>query len=308
MIPTWFLLVLGLLPVAFTAVVVYYEHDTAAGRQLRKRGVTQRGITAATVLSLGTVLAFGFLGDSNIFDPAVDVRGIGYATIGFLVPYVLGLLGLNIALTHARRWRRLHPDNDVPTGSLGTGEVACTGEVTDANVGTAPVTDRAAVCWSWSVEVLDPHGVSDIGQREQWVTIDGGDSGVTFAIDDGSGPVRVDPENATLDLGATRSVPLDADESPSFGSPAPDVERDQSDRERCYEESIAAPGDHVAVAGAAQRTDDALVVGGEDAHVAVGTLSTVASRYRTKAAMYGVAGLAGTIVGLDLLSGLYGVV
>ncbi|MDS0259427.1 E3 ubiquitin ligase family protein [Haloarcula sp. S1CR25-12] len=305
-IPTWFLLALGLVPIGFMAVYVYYELETAAGRSLRRRGVTQRGITAATVVSLGTVLAFGFLGPVNLFASGDAVEAVGYPTLGLLIPYVLGLLGLNVALTNARTWRRLHPDNDVPTGSVAPGAVACTGEIAGGEVGAAPVTGRDAVCWSWSVDVLDPHGVGDVGQREQWATVDGSDGGGVFVVDDGSGPVRVDPDGATLDLWAERAVPLDADEPPSFDSPAPDVERTHGDRQRRYEESVLTPDDHVAVAGTARETSDGLTVAG-DSYVAVGTLSTAATRYRNSAAVYGVVGLVDIAVSVRLLAGLYGV-
>lgn len=300
---TLYLVGLGLVGVGFFTVYVYYEFDTAAGRPYRERGVTQRGITLATLLTLGLVLTFGFLGDVNIFASA----GVGYPTIGLSFVLAAGFLGLNSCYTLGRRWRRLHPDNDAPTGSLGPGEVACTGAVTDATVGAAPVTGRGACCWSWSVEVLNPYGVGSNG--DQYVTVDGGDGGVVFTIDDGSGPVRIDPEGATLDLGATRTRSLEPDEQPpeAFQSPAPDAERTHGDKSRTYEESIVAPGDQVAIAGTARTTDDGLVVGGGDTHVAIGSLSTVATRYRNRAAMYGIAGLLGVVVGVRWLATLYGV-
>lgn len=298
-----YLLAVAGMVVFFAAAYVYYELQTPAGRPLRERGVTKRGIVVATVGTLGTIVVFGFLGNVDI---SANPRGLGYATIGISIPLVLGYLGLNISHTLGRRWRRLHPDNDVPTGSLEPGEVACMGEVTGAAVDAAPVTGRDACCWSWSVEVLNPYGVGSNG--DQYVTVDGGDGGVVFTIDDGSGPVRIDPEGATMDLGATRTRSLEPDEQPATGfqSPAPDVERNHADKSRTYEESIVAPGDHVAIAGTAT-TDDGLVIGGESTHVAIGSLGNVATRYRNQAAMYGLGGLVGVGVGVRWLAALYGV-
>ena len=153
---------------------------------------------------------------------------------------------------------------------------------------------------------MNPYGVGSNG--DQYVTVDGGDGGVVFTIDDGSGPVRIDPEGATMNLGATRTRSLEPDEQPATGfqSPAPDVERNHADKSRTYEESIVAPGDHVAIAGTAT-TDDGLVIGGESTHVAIGSLGNVATRYRNQAAMYGLGGLVGVGVGVRWLAALYGV-
>lgn len=302
---TVYLVVLGALPIVFMAVYVYYELDTAAGRPLRKRGITQRGIAMSVILTLSTVLALGFLGTVDIFAPETNLRAIGLVAVVDSLLLGAGLLGLNASHTFARRWRRLHPDNDTPTGRLGHGEVACTGEITDAAVGQAPVTGRDAVCWSWTVEVVNPHGVGS--QGDQFVAVDGGDGGVTFTLDDGSGPVRVDPGGATLDLGATWGRSFGAEEPPAFDPPAPTVERSHGDKPRRYEETIAAPGDRVAVAGTAQQTADGLVISGEETHIAVGTLSTVPERYRNKAAMYGLGGLIAVGTALQWLGSLFGV-
>lgn len=300
---TLYLAGLGVVGVGFVTVYVYYEFETAAARPYRDRGVTQHGMAIASLVPLGTVLLFGFVGDVNIFTST----GLAYPTLGLLFVFAAGLLGLNICHTLGRRWRRLHPDNDVPTGCLKPGAVACMGEVTDTAVGTAPVTDREAVCWSWHVEVWNPHGVGSEG--DQFITVAAGDGGVTFTVDDESGPVRVDPSEATLDLTTTRRHSFDADESApeAFPNPAPEVERTHSDKRRRYEESIGTPGDHVAIAGTAAHTDEGLTVVGPDAHVAIGSLSTVANRYRNKAATYGLGGLLGTLIAVDWLAALYGV-
>ncbi len=307
---TAYLVVFGALPVALMAAYVYYELDTAAGQSLRRRGVTQRGITVATAVPLGTVLLFGAVGDVNVFASDQVLWAVGYPTVGLLLVFAAGMVGLNICHTLGRRWRRLHPDNDVPTGSLDPGEVACTGEVGAEPVGTAPVTEREAVCWSWSVEVLDPHSVGNVYlQPEKWATVEDDESGVSFVVDDGSGPVRVDPAGASLDLAATRTRSFDAGATPpeDWPDPAPTVERTHGDKPRTYEESIAVPGDTVAVAGHAVEGNDGLVVSGPDTHVAIGSLATAARRYRTRAAVYGLAGVVGVAVAVDWLAALYGV-
>jgi len=295
--------------VFFAAAYVYYESQTAVGRPFRKRGVTPTGLTVAVVLTLSTVVALWLLGSTEVLHPEADLRVVGVRVLAISFPLVVGLVGLNAGYTLARRWRRLHPDNDVPTGDLAPGTVACTGTVTTAATGAGPVTGREAVCWSWSVEVQNPHGDPTTQPARQSTTVDGGDGGVVFTVDDGSGPVAVDPSDATLDLVSTRSLSFDADSGPDidFPNPAPKVERTHDDKARTYEESIAAPGDPVALAGTATRKDRGLVVGGPDAHVAVGSLATVSNRYRTSAAAYVTAGLVGVAIGLWLQSTYFGV-
>lgn len=305
---TLYLLVVAAMVVCFAAAYAYYQAAAMPANAL-PAGLTPRDVVGVTVATLTVVVSMGVLGNVAFFDPETGVRGVGMLAIASSLPLVLGLVGLASSRTFARRWRRLYPDNDVPTGSLSPGRVACTGTVTDAVVGTAPVTDRAACCWAWDVEVRDPHGVEGMSRGgEQWIVRDGGVGGVRFAVDDGSGPVWVDPDGATAELGNTRTLALDADERPpsDFLNPAPKVEHDHRDKPRRYEESIVDPGDLVAIAGTARQTEDGLVVG-EDTHIAVGSLSTAATRYRNRAAMYGVAGVIGVAVGLRALAGVLGV-
>lgn len=293
----------------FVAALAYYEASAAPGQALRKRGLTPRWVAAAFVASFGVVVGFGYLGDVNVFALGEDIRGFGFVVTLFGVPLLLGVLGLGAGYGQGRRWRRFHPSNDAPTGAVTSGTVASTGPVTEAQAATAPVTGREGCCWSWSVAVLDPHGASAAGQRERWATVAGGVGGVTFEIDDGSGPLAVDPTGAAVDLAAERTLRLEADERPpdSFGTPDPDVERMHRDKRRRYTETLLAPGDHAAVTGTAIRSDGTLVVDGDDTHIAVGSLATAATRYRNRAVLYGCAGLVGVAVGLWGLAGLFSI-
>jgi len=304
-----YLVAVAAVTLCFVGALAYYEAAAAPEQTIRKRGLTPRWVAAAFVAAVGTVVAFGFLGDVNAFALGGDIRGFGLVAMLFGLSLLLGVLGIGAGHGQGRRWRRFHPDNDEPTGAVTPGRVACTGQVTDAATATAPVTGREGCCWSWSVEVLDPYGASAAGQREQWATVAGGVGGVTFDIDDGSGPLAVEPTGATVDLAAERTLHLAADERPpdSFGTPDPDVERMHRDKPRRYTETLLAPGDRAAVAGVAGRSDGGLVVAGDDTHVAVGSLATAAKRYRNRAVLYGFGGLVGVAVGLWGLAGLFGV-
>ncbi|WP_424002716.1 GIDE domain-containing protein [Haloarcula salina] len=304
-----YLVVLAAVVLFFVGALAYYQAAAAPGQALRKRGLTPRWVAAAFVASFGVVVGFGSLGDVNVFALGGDIRGFGFVVTLFGVPLLLGLLGLGAGYGQGRRWRRFHPTNDAPTGAVTSGTVACTGPVTDTETATAPVTGREGCCWSWSVEVLDPHGASAAGQRERWATVAGGVGGVPFEIDDGSGPLAVDPTGATVDLAAERTLRFAADERPpdSFGTPDPDVERMHGDKQRRYTETLLAPGDHAAVTGTATRSEEALVVAGDHTHVAVGSLATAATRYRNRALLYACGGLVGVAVGLWGLTGLFGV-
>lgn len=295
--------------VFFVGAFVYYEAAAAPGQTLRNRGLTPGRATGAVVVTFGVVTAFGFLGTRTL-GLETDVESLGYTVLAWSLPLLFGLLGVGASYGFGRRWRRLRPSEDVSTGNVTTGAVACTGPVTDERVDTAPVTGRAAVCWSWSVEVEDPHGAAAAGQSKRWATVDGGAGGVRFAVDDGSGRIWVDPDAATLDLTAERAIRLGEGDRPpeSFGNPAPDVERNHRDKPREYTETVLTVGDHVAVAGTATTdADGEPIVAGVDAHVAVGTLSTVADRYRRRAVLYALGGVLGIAVGLWGLAGTFGV-
>jgi len=293
--------------VFFFAAFVYYEADATPGQTLDRKGLSPERVTTGVVLSFAAVAALALRGSTP--PPLSDgFEGFAYTVLGWSLVLLFGLLGLGAAYGFARRWRRFHPDNDTPTGAVGGGPVACTGTAIADEGGTAPVTGREAVCWEWSVEVLDPDGVSEVGQRERYRVVDGGSDGIVFTVDDGTGPIRIDPTGGTVNPTAERSVALDAGESPPerFTNPAPDVERQHADKAREYTESVIAPGDTVAVSGTARAGDTTPVVEG-DASVTVGTLATAATRYRRRALLYTAGGLVGVCVGLWGLAGTFGV-
>lgn len=113
------------------------------------------------------------------------------------------------------------------------------------------------------------------GKGRSWVTIDGGEAGVPFRVEDGGTAVRVDPAAAAFSFGVDAKVEVDADEEPpervrEFVDAVDEVERTETgyevgpltigdDPRRRYLQRVLRPGDEVTVVGDAAAFPDAPV-------------------------------------------------
>jgi hypothetical protein len=113
------------------------------------------------------------------------------------------------------------------------------------------------------------------GNGQSWVTIDGGEAGVVFRVDDGGTGVRVDPAAATFSLDVDEKVTLDAGEEPpervrGFIDAVDAVDEAETgyeigpltvgdDPRRRYTQRALRPGDEVTVVGDSAAFPDAPV-------------------------------------------------
>jgi len=295
--------------VAFFGAFVYYQSDAAPAALRTEHGLTPARSAGAAVTGVAIAAALHLLaGDAALAELSSGRRYL--VRVGmWVVALVAGFEGIAGGYGLYIRWRRLHPDAGVPTGDVDGGEVAVAGAVVATETAPAPVTGRDAVCWSWTVDVVDPGLRRPDEDGGTWGTVNGGVDGVRFGVDDGSGTVWVDPSDATMAHTGERSLALDGDDPApdAFQNPAPAVERDYGGRPREYTESVLATGDTVAVTGTVlSGRADGPVVGG-DVHIAAGSLRTVSARYRRRATLYLVGGGVAAFVGIWGLAWTLGV-
>lgn len=294
-----FLGFVALLAVAFLAVYAYYESAGAPAPVRTRHGLTPRRSAVAVAVGVGLAVVVVAVGGRVSFE-AVFASRRSVLRVGLWVVVLVGACeAVAGGYGFARRWWRCRPDQVDATGRAETGTTAVSGTVTDGHADAAPVTGRSAVCWSWSVSVTGP-GLRRYDEDDPHRTVDGGTGGCPFVLDDGSGPLCVDPTDATLALDGERSVVRRPDSEPpdGFADPAPSVEADYADRPREYTEAVLRPGDTVTVWGAVVSDDDGPVLRGPQTTIVAGSPAGVARRYRRRAAGYALAGIAGGAVGV----------
>jgi len=113
------------------------------------------------------------------------------------------------------------------------------------------------------------------GKGQSWVTIDGGEAGVPFRVEDGGTGVRVDPGTATFSFEVDEKIKLDAGEEPpervrEFVDTVDEVDDTETgyevgpltigdDPRRRYVQRTLRPGDEVTVVGDSEAFPDAPV-------------------------------------------------
>ena len=127
------------------------------------------------------------------------------------------------------------------------------------------------------------------GKGQSWVSIDAGEAGVPFRVDDGGTGVRVDPAAATFSFDVDAEIKVDADERPpervrQFVDAVDDVDASETgyevgpitigdDPRRRYRQRVLRPGETVPVVGDSEAFPDAPVgevkarIGGGDPFV-----------------------------------------
>jgi len=276
------LVLLGAFALLFVPLlVVPLVADPETRRYYRQRhGVSGTGVALAVVVGVGSVLAAVRAGSF----PA-SARSLAVPLVGLTV----GLVGLVFAATHARRLVALFRADEAATGEATGGRVAVTGTVRADDPGESPVFGCDAVAWEWRVEAKNRHGTNYEGRRA-WDTVETGSGGVPFVIDDGSGPLRVDPADALLDVRDERREERAPGDPPGRVGELADA--DGGGERYRFVESALAPGTRATVLGSvaggsegpARSTDaGALLVTDAPRRAAV-------RRYGVRAAGFGAAG------------------
>lgn len=164
--------------------------------------------------------------------------------------YVVGVFVGGWALARRDHRRLVAATETSDTGGLRQpGDlVELEGEVTDDDPLAAPVSGEDAVAYRYRVDER-----RWMGRRDGWVPMAHDRAATGFAVDDGSGPARVDPEGARLDLHDPEVLRVESDDdipepAATFVDGLDGVTAD--DRLKLTEWRLA-PGDHAYVLGAA---------------------------------------------------------
>ncbi|SDG12516.1 E3 Ubiquitin ligase [Halorubrum xinjiangense] len=239
-------------------------------------------------------------------DPATTVAGAGSLILG-LAFLARGASGTVDAVG------TLRTTATSPTGLDGAERrIRVSGRAGDVDGETlpAPFGGEPCVCVEYDVSELRSQG-----KGQSWVTIDGGEAGVPFRVEDGGTGVRVDPAAATFSLDVDEKVKLDAGEEPpervrGFIDAVDEVDDTETgyevgpltigdDPRRRYVQRTLRPGDEVTVVGDSEAFPDA-PVGEVKSRIAGGSPFVVSDASARRTAL--------RLVGASAVSILFGAV
>jgi len=203
---------------------------------------------------------------ASTVDPVPTVIGAGAFVLG-LAFLARGASGTVDAV------RLLRTTATSPAGLDGAERrIRVTGRVAAVDDETLPAPFGGDPCCCVEYDVSE---LRSQGKGQSWVTIDGGEAGVPFRVDDGGTGVRVDPATATFSLGVDEKVKLDAGEEPpervrGFIDAVDAVDDTETgyevgpltigdDPRRRYVQRALRPGDEVTVVGDGEAFPDAPV-------------------------------------------------
>jgi hypothetical protein len=274
------------------AAAVYYDPVAAS----RFRGLTGASLGSAVLAGcLGCVTVVGLAAAGRLPPALTAGRGGAYGLLFVSVPLVVGFVAVAVAYENGRTLRRLRYHRDAPPGETATGRVALTSTARPTGtVERTPLFGRDALCWEWHLDARNWGGNDD----GRFHTVRAGDGGVPFVLDHERGSLRVDPTDASLELGDECVEATPPGTFPEGGDPGA-FDHDWSlpgDRWR-HHESVLEPGATVTVLGTVEETPDGpTVAGGDPFVVASGGVDRFRRRCHTRlqvGAFVGLAGLAG---------------
>ena len=251
-------------------------------------------LLAATVgvVSVGVI---GVYGTEYRFSGRRDAWSLFFNT----VPLVGGWVALAVAVSHARLVDRFRRAEETQTATVPStaGPMIVTGEVEATTEAHSPALSHPAVCWTWEFSIRGVAGQSD----DNWLTREVDSGGVPFDFDDGSGPVRVDPREATITFPMVETHVCPAD-GPQPGTVGTNLHRSVPGEEYRYEEGVAADGDPLTVLG--RVTDDGTLTASRIYRP--GMASTASRRYAVRAVLAAGGGLVAIWFGVRLAAGYFG--
>lgn len=289
-------------------VVAHYVQWTGSGA-IETQWNTPVGwlLAAATVgiFVVGVIAVFG----STVPIPARQ-EWLSYAI--HTGPLVGGCLALAVAAGHSRLVLLFRRSERTQTTAVSDSEsgttVIVTGDVEATTHAISPALSQPAVCWSWTFEIrgtpeqefsLQPNSLQ--AGEPKWIPRKADSGGVPFDLDDGSGPVRIDPTAATLTVPMTNEHVCPAD-GPQPGRVGANLHQSVGGDTYRYREAVADDGDELTILGTV--TDDGL-----DAtriyHPR--TAATACQRYTHRALVAAVGGTVGIVAGIWLTARLFAV-
>jgi len=176
----------------------------------RQTGTPPGAVVAASLLGLG-VLTLGIAG------PGVGTDDFGIVDGLLSVAGALGPLAVAVGMAGRRMRSRLDAASDCSTGNPDTGVVAVDGAV-QAVDGTVAVPGMENGVLSCAYVFQKDHGFAT--RSPAWASVAEGERTNSFAVDDGSGELRVDHGGVSIHSGrlSRRSYSIDLPE----GEPVPD--------------------------------------------------------------------------------------
>lgn len=200
-------------------------------------------------------------------------------TLGLVVMFGAGLL---LVYHGFRKWQQMRLMQDTPTEkvrSAAVGRTELTGTATPIDgIGTIdqPFTDGECLVATYEIEEWKEDNDDD-GNDGHWSSVDSGTLVTPFEVDDGTGSMRVEPEeDATFDIssenrtrfhvGANRTPPDEVvqfferrydDEDGLLGRLLDWDPSVRGSEKRRYTQEVIPPGERVYLLGGARPTDDA---------------------------------------------------
>lgn len=267
----------------------------------RKPGLSRQYVAVVVVVTVALPLMFGVVGE-------FPASRAGMRTMGFDALLVAGgLLGLAAGVGNACVYCRFYTRGDTPTGEVMDGPVSVTGIVERDEPPESPFFEAEAVAWEWTVEAKNRHGGDERGRRA-WSNARMGEGGVTFTLDDGSGPVRVDPTDARLDLHGETVDERAPSVPPGRADEVADL--DIGGERFRFRESTLSPGAEATVLGVARADGDTVELcrGADDPFVlAEGGRATALRNHAVRALGFGVGGGLALWFGFQWLAGAFGI-
>jgi hypothetical protein len=217
---------------------------TQFGLLRRRLGMSRPLGWALVLLAVG-----GFLAPFAAGSPPSEGGGEFWFVLAG-VTYVAGVLAGGWALARRDLQRLVASTDPGDTGGLRQpgDHVELEGEVTAEPPLTAPVTGEDAAAYRYRVDER-----RWMGRTDGWVPMAHGREATGFVVDDGSGPARVDPEGARLDLHDPDVLRVEGDEAlpdPAAAFVA-EVDGVDADDHLKLTEWRLAPADHAYVLGVA---------------------------------------------------------
>lgn len=290
--------------VAMGAAIALYDDNAGGPRIERRVGASWSALVGAMTLAVVVAVllaAVGRVPPEFFRGGRGQARALGIWMALQTAVLAVGAAGLVVCASNAATYRRLRRLGDTPTGEVRTGPVAVTGVVDAAGEpARSPIFGADAVAWRWRFD-----RVPAVEKDDMWQVEATGVGGVPVAIDDGSGPVRVDPTDARLDRWATRAATVEPGDRLGSGTDqvAAFRRRFDGDRRR-YRETVGPTGTEATVLGTAVHRDDGLVIAdGPDVPfvIADGGRDGLLREYARRAAVAGVGGALAVLLGLRLL-------
>lgn len=251
----WFILFVVIIFAALFIAAIYAQSTSSSS-------VDTNWNTPVSWIHTSVIVGFVIIAVIAIYGSTVPTDFDANNPVFHLGPLVAGCVGLAVAAGHGRLALLFRRSDRKRTGAVPTHEagttVIVTGHVEAQTQEPSPALSQPAVCWSWEFanrgtadQKFDKIS-SDI-ESYRWLPRNTGTGGVPFDLNDGSGPVRVDPEEPHVTLPLTDEHICHPD-GPQPGRVGENLHRSYGGEQFRYREAVVTDGDELTIVGTV--TDD----------------------------------------------------